>query len=81
MSTYLRATDWLVAFVPVALTHARLRHNSSQPPLPARAPASQVAFVLVARSMLLHYGEAAVPRLEPLWASLDLFMGYLDRIR
>jgi hypothetical protein len=40
-----------------------------------------VAFVLVARSMLLHYGEAAVPRLEPLWASLDLFMGYLDRIR
>ena len=40
----------------------------------------QTAYVMIARSVLLHYGARAAPALADLWESLDLFMDYLDRI-
>ena len=39
----------------------------------------QVAYVMIARNMVLHYGAVTHPVLTELWPSLDLFMAYLDR--
>jgi hypothetical protein len=40
----------------------------------------QVAFPVIARNILLHYGELAVPVLREIWSALDLFMDYLERL-
>lgn len=40
----------------------------------------QVAYVMIARNMVLHYGAVTHPVLTELWPSLDLFMDYLDRL-
>jgi alpha-L-rhamnosidase len=40
----------------------------------------QIAYVQVARALLLHYGDRAVPALADLWDSLDLFMQYLEKL-
>ena len=40
----------------------------------------QVAYVMIARNMVLHYGPVTHPVLTELWPSLDLFMDYLDRL-
>jgi len=37
----------------------------------------QVTFVSIARNLLLHYGDLAVPLLEEIWPRLDAFMNYL----
>jgi hypothetical protein len=33
--------------------------------------------VSIARNLLLHYGDLAVPLLEEIWPRLDAFMNYL----
>lgn len=38
----------------------------------------QVAYVIIAHSLLVHFGEKSVPLLQELWPGLDAFMGYLD---
>lgn len=40
----------------------------------------QTAFPVIARNILLHYGDMAKPLLKELWSSLDLFMEYLQRL-
>ena len=40
----------------------------------------QIAYVQVARALLLHYGDRAVPALADLWGSLHLFMQYLEKL-
>ena len=40
----------------------------------------QVAYIIIARNMLLHYGAVSYPVLTELWGSLDLFMQYLERL-
>ena len=40
----------------------------------------QVAYVMIAHSILEHYGPRAHPVLAELWDSLDLFMDYLDKL-
>ena len=40
----------------------------------------QVAYVMIARNLALHYGAVTYPLLTELWQSLDLFMDYLDRL-
>ena len=40
----------------------------------------QTAFPVIARNVLLHYGDIAKPVLAELWPSLDLFMQYLQRL-
>jgi len=40
----------------------------------------QTAFPIIAHSLLKHYGAASHDLLTEVWPSLDLFMGYLDRL-
>eukprot|EP01043_Picozoa_sp_COSAG02_P048115 COSAG02_NODE_4691_length_5089_cov_3.712425_1_plen_1144_part_00 len=40
----------------------------------------QIAYVQVARALLLHYGDRAVPALAELWDSLQSFMQYLEKL-
>ena len=40
----------------------------------------QIAYVQVARALLLHFGDRAVPALADLWDSLHLFMQYLEKL-
>jgi alpha-L-rhamnosidase len=40
----------------------------------------QVAYIMIARSILVHNGDLAVPVLAELWFSLELFMTYLERL-
>eukprot|EP00937_MAST-01D_sp_MAST-1D-sp2_P006075 g6075.t1 len=40
----------------------------------------QVAYVLIARALLLHHGDRVAPALADLWPSLDLLMAYFDRL-
>ena len=38
-----------------------------------------MAYIIIARNLLLHYGAVVVPSLESLWPSLKALMDYLDR--
>ena len=40
----------------------------------------QTAFPIIAHSLLKHYGATSHDVLTEIWPSLDLFMGYLDRL-
>lgn len=40
----------------------------------------QTAFPVIARNILLHYGDLAKPLLTEIWPSLELFMDYLQRL-
>ena len=40
----------------------------------------QTAFPVIARNVLLHYGELSHPLLQEIWPSLERFMAYLERL-